>query len=360
MAGLLIIPTYIWAQEFEESDLDKLFLIPGKVKTYYSKGCETKAKYLQELVQDAVIFYEDKLRDTFELKLLVLNKHDWKLLVGGPYVLSDFAKDPDRIEMGTNEIYKIKLANGRLLYGQKEAYYWDFIAVHELGHYISHHYNLYVLPWMGEFFANYVMLGFLSERIPEWQFPYEESSTFFKYLPLKYKSLEDLVKHYNSIDPMNYILYEGKLIELANNIFENKGWSFMFEYIERFKVKPAIDKTQFLQKSISEFNELEPVLFNDWLSGMRKTYHPFLVFCILLCITLIIRFFDNSYRIFSNLGLKTKRSARIFGVPTLSILSKIKIQENLEIKRKLLLIIWLRPLMYLSFILIIILLIMHH
>ena len=118
------------AQEFKEPDLDKLLLLPGKVNTYYSKGCETKAKYLQELLQDAVIFYENKLQDTFEIKLLVLNRSDWKLLVGGPYFLYDFARNPDRIEMGINEIYKIKLPDSKTMYGKNVAYYWDFLAVH--------------------------------------------------------------------------------------------------------------------------------------------------------------------------------------------------------------------------------------
>src|SRR4030042_4909041 len=108
ISGLLIIPSFILAQELKKSDLDKLQLLPGMVETYCSKDSEAKAKYLQVLVQDAVVFFQNKLQDTFDIKLLVLNKSDWKLLVGGPYVLSDFAKDPDRIEMGTNEIYKIK------------------------------------------------------------------------------------------------------------------------------------------------------------------------------------------------------------------------------------------------------------
>ncbi|MCX6328519.1 MAG: hypothetical protein NTZ85_03245 [Bacteroidia bacterium] len=355
----LLIPFWSGAQKFNESDLARLQLIPGNVETYYSKGCETKAEYLQKLVQDAVIFFQNKLADTFDVKLLVLNKSDWKLLVGGPYILTDFAKDPDRIEMGINELYKIKLEDNELLYGKKEAYYWDFISVHELGHYIGHRNNLFVLPWMGEFFADYILIGFLSEKVPEWQFPYAVSSALFKYLPLKYKSLEDFDRNIK-IDPVNYSLYEGKLVDLANKIFEKRGWSFMYEYIERYKVKPAIDKTQFFQKSISDFKEMEPEIFNDWLSGMSKTYHPYLVFFILFALIGIIRFFDNSYRIFTNLGLKTKRRFRFFGVPAFSILSKLKSFENLKIKRKLKLIIALRPIMYFFVILVILLLILHH
>jgi hypothetical protein len=346
------------AQEFKESDLDKLQLIPGIVKTYYSEECKAKAQYLQEMLQDAVIFFENKLLDTFDVKLLVLNKSDWKLLVGGPYIMSDFAKNPDRIEMGINEIYKIKLADNKLLYGKNEAFYWDFIAVHELGHYISRRNKLFVLPWMGEFFADYIFIGFLSEKIPEWKFPSGSSGALFKYLPLKYKSLEDLGKFYDRIDPINYSLYEGKLIDLANKIFEKRGWDFMYEYIERYKIKPTIDRKLYFQKTISDFKEMEPEIFNEWLPGMRKTYHPYLVFLILFVLIGIIRFFDNSYSIFTNLGLKTKRRFRIFGVPTFSILSNLKGFEDPKFKRKLKLIITLRPMIYFFVILVILLLIL--
>jgi hypothetical protein len=111
LTGILILSLRSVSQEFKESDLDKLLLLPGRVNTYYSKGCETKAKYLQELVQDAVIFFENKLQDTFDIKLLVLNKNDWRLLVGGAYFLPRFNNDPDRIEIGSriNQLYRIKL-----------------------------------------------------------------------------------------------------------------------------------------------------------------------------------------------------------------------------------------------------------
>jgi hypothetical protein len=366
LTGLLIIPSFIWAQEFKESDLDKLLLLSGKVKTFYSTGCESKAKYLQELVHDATNFYENKLSDTFDVKLLVLNKSDWKLMVGGPYFISDFAKDPDRIEIGINEFFKIKIPGDKTLYGKKEAFLWDFIAVHELGHYISHRKNISVPSWLGEFFSQYIMIGFLGEKIPEWQFSSELTNSLFKYLPLKYKSLEDLGLHYGQMDPINYSLYETKLLDLANKIYKKRGWNFMYNYLERFKIKPTIDKNLPIDKKvifqhfISEFKEMEPEIFNDWLLGMRKTYHPFIVFFILFAIIVTVRFLDNSYSIFTNLGLKTKKRFRILGVSMFSILPILRSLDNLKTKRKLKLIILLRPLFYLCMTLIIILLLLHH
>ncbi len=137
--GLLIIPLFLGAKELKESDLESLLFFPGIVETYYSEGNEIKARYLQELVQDAVVFFQDKLQDTFDIKLIVLDKKDWKLLVGGPHILYGFSRDPDRIEMGVHNLFKIKLPENETLYGKNEAFLWDFIAAHELGHYISYH-----------------------------------------------------------------------------------------------------------------------------------------------------------------------------------------------------------------------------
>lgn len=364
LTGILLMSLGSVAQKFKESDLDKLLLLPGKINTYYSKGCEIKAKYLQVLVEDAVLFFQDKLQDTFDIKLLVLNRRDWKLLVGGSYLLQHFNKDPDRIEMGSriNQLYKIKLPENGSLYGKHEAYFWDFVAVHELGHYISQHNKIKGISWTKEFFADYIMIGFLLEKIPDFQLP-SSISTFFRYMPLKHKSLEDFGFNSSQIDPLNLNLTsdQTKFEELAFRIFKKRGWNFMFDYIDRFTFtkSPPPDKNH-LEFTISEFQKMEPEIFNEWLGGMRKTYHPYLVFFILFAIISIVRFFDNSYSIFTNLGLKTKKRFRTFGIPTFSILSKLRSLENVKIKRRLKLIIGFRPVMYLCLILIILLLILHH
>jgi len=360
LTGILLMSLGSVAQKFIESDLDKLLLLPGKINTYYSKGCEIKAKYLQVLVQDAVIFFENKLQDTFDTKLLVLNKQDWRLMVGGPYIFYHFVNDPARIEMGTNELFKIKLPNNKTLYGEKEAYIWDFVAVHELGHYISQHNKIKGISWTKEFFADYIMIGFMLEKISDWQLP-SSIGTLFKYLPFKYKSLNDFEKNNPRIDPLNYFIYEAKFEELAFNIFKKRGWGFMSDYIKRFRnISPPPDKSHLVELTIAEFQKMEPEIFNEWLAGMRKTYHPLLILFTLIVIIGTIRLIDNSYNIFTSQGILIKKRYNIFGIPTLSIISKLKNVESLKIKRKLKLIMGLRPIMYLCLFLLILLLILHH
>ncbi len=357
---LPIISLYLGAQEFKESDLDRLLSLPGIVETYYSEGCELKARYLQELVQDAVIFYQNKLQDTFDLKLLVLSKKDWKSLVGGPYILYGFSRDPDRIEMGVHNLFKIKLPDNETLYGKNEAFLWDFIAVHELGHYISSHKKVKGIRWTSEFFADYIMIGFLLEKIPDWKLP-SSISTIYKYLPFKHKSLEDFGKYYSRMDPLNTSIYHAKFEQLAVKIFIESGWDFLYEYIDRFtkEIHPPPDRNHLVEYTVAEFQKMEPEIFNEWIAEMRKTYHPLIIIIFLLAIIVTIRSLDNSYRILTNTGLKARKSYKILGVPTLLILSQLKHIEYQK-NRKLKLIVGLRPIMYLGLLLLILLLLLHH
>lgn len=360
----LLISFCTLAQELKVSDLSKLMLLPGKVNTYYSKDCETKALYLQELVQDAVQFFEIKLKDTFDLKLLVLNKSDWKIFVGGPYILPNLSNNPYRIETGVNELFKIKFLDDKTLYGKKEVFFWDFITVHELGHYISQRNKLKTIRWGSEFFANYIMIGFMMERLPNWQFQLY-GSTFFKYLPLKYKSIEDFENKSSRIDPVNYSLYQAKFEELAYMIFIERGWSFMFEYIDKTKNTETknIDlknKKLLLELSLNRFQNIEPEIFDEWNQGMRQTYHSYMIIFILIIIALSIRFFDNSYEIFTKRGLKTQNRYRILGVPTITILRNLKSFEEVKIKKKLKVISSFRPVMYLCILLLLLLVVLHH
>ncbi len=166
----IIIITKIWSQEIPY--IDSLAHREGRIETYFTKGSESKAEYLQMLLEDAMLFYEDKLKDTFDLKLLVLDRKAWKYFASTPYPLCEYRKEPDRIILPDVNIYKIKLKHGKTLFGRSKVYFWDFIAVHELGHYISVKLNArsHTL-WLSEFSADYIQVGYMAERIPEFRFP---------------------------------------------------------------------------------------------------------------------------------------------------------------------------------------------
>ena len=133
----------------------------------------------------------------------------------------------------------------------------------------------------------------------------------------------------------------------------------MYDYMDRFtkEINPPPDRNHLVEHTIAEFQKMEPEIFNEWYAGMRKTYHPFIIIIFLLAIIVAIRSLDNSYRILTDAGLKARKSHKILGVPTLSILSQLK-HIDYQKKRKLKLIAGLRPIMYLSLLLLILLLLL--
>jgi hypothetical protein len=301
LLACLITVTRIWSQEIPY--IEYLSHREGKIQTYYTEGSESKAEYLQMLVGDAILFYENMLKDTFDLRLLVINREAWKYYAESPYPLCQYRRDPGRIIMPDVSIYKIKLQPGKTLFGKSRAYFWDLIAVHELGHYISVKLNARSHPlWLSEFFADYVQVGYMAERIPEFRFP---KWWFFlwKVLPFKYKTLEDL-RFDKYINPANYSFYQAKFFELASGIFEEKGYLFIHDHINTFRninetyskqkgIKP--DRQQIIDFSIAYIKSTEPEIFNAWHNTMRKSFHYYLIAAGLIILLLLMIIINKSY-----------------------------------------------------------------
>jgi hypothetical protein len=286
----------------------------GKVETYYTKGSESKAEYLQMLLEDAVLFYENKLKDTFDLKLLVLDRKAWKYFTGAPYPLCEYRRNPHRIIMPDVNIYRIKLQSGRTLFNRSNVYFWDLIAVHELGHYISVKSNARCHPlWLSEFFSDYIQVGYMAERIPEFRFP-RWWFCLWKVLPFKYKTIEDL-RFDKYINPANYSFYQAKFFELASLIFEKRNYSFIHDHINTFRnineyyskkevIKP--DRKQIVDYSIAYIKNTEPELFNAWYNTMRKSIHYYLIATGLIVLVVLMKVIYRLYTMPNYLAIASK------------------------------------------------------
>ncbi len=286
----------------------------GKVETYYTKSSESKAEYLQMLVEDAMLFYEDELKDTFDLTLIVPDRKAWKYFASAPYPLSEFRRDPARIILPDASIYKIKLPRGRTLFGMSKVYFWDLIAAHELGHYISVRFNARSHPlWLSEFFADYIQVGYMAERIPEFRFP-KWWFWLWKILPFKYKTLEDL-RFDKYINPANYSFYQAKFFELASGIFEEKGYLFIHDHINTFRninetyskkkgIKP--DRKQIIDFSIAYIKNAEPEIFTAWYNTMRKSIHYYLIAAGLIVLAVLMKITNKLFALPKYLAITSK------------------------------------------------------
>src|SRR6186997_1723972 len=67
----------------QDRTIDSLLLtrkteaLDGKVKTYYSPGSKKIAVELQQLVSDAILYYETKYKVKFNIQMIVLDSSQW-------------------------------------------------------------------------------------------------------------------------------------------------------------------------------------------------------------------------------------------------------------------------------------------
>jgi hypothetical protein len=325
----LLFPVNIYSQLVTK--IDDLELIPGKINTYYSQGHKEKAEYLQILIEDAVYFYEDLLQDTFDFDLYIFDRRTWKKYTEGVYPIAGYSDDEKRIVMPVFSYYKTQLPEYKSLYGKGYYFLSDFIAIHELGHYITHNQDAKShSKWSGEFFADLILISYLHEIIPDYKFD-DNPAEYFTYLPFKYKRLEN----FSSAGILNELAYHPKFQELADQIYINHGLSFILKWVDMYKqlnrdIKEgkfdniSFSEEQIFQESIKDIQSIEPEIFIDWNKSMRQTYHSWLLlFCLVMLIG-FIRVSNRSYSIFLDHALKTKGIHKIFGVPSIRIWKNIK------------------------------------
>jgi len=78
--SLFLISTVLFSQD---RTIDSLLLtrktdsLDGSVKTYYSPGNKKIATELQQLVSDAILYYENKYKIKFNLQMIVLDSGQW-------------------------------------------------------------------------------------------------------------------------------------------------------------------------------------------------------------------------------------------------------------------------------------------
>ncbi|MEJ2594294.1 MAG: hypothetical protein P8100_04030 [bacterium] len=319
-----------------------LEFISGKINTCYSTGYREKAEYLKQLIEDAVYYYEYVLRDTFSFELYVLDRETWKGISKAPYPIPHFVNHENRMILPVISFYKIHLSDGDSIYGNNYYYLSDFIAIHELGHYITHQQDAKShSKWSGEFFADFTLIAYLHEIIPGYKFD-DGAAELFTFLPLKYKSLE----RFGSAGVLNELAYHPKFQELADQIYNKEGINFMFRWLDIYQqlnkdIKNGkydhvtVTSEQVFQHSIKNIQNFEPVLFSEWNKSMRQTYHPWLILFGLMILIGIIRMSDTSYSLFKSLDLKTKRIDKIFGIPVIRIWVNVKNIRSKRIQYKL-------------------------
>jgi hypothetical protein len=222
-----------------------------KVTVYYSRGHETRAKELSSLIEDAMRFYEDKLKIKPELSVAVLTKADWDRVVqqtpfGVPFVspvphviLLPATHDGEVVKLVTGlrgkassaTLKKIEKAGFTFEQGAEKLV--DLIGLHELGHVLTHAYGIRTPSlWSYEFLATYFAYAYLREVHPE-------LATLFGAVTYdlqcrdgnkpKYTSLEDFDRLYFKVGTTNYGWYQSAFNGRVEAVYAVKKFSFLEE-----------------------------------------------------------------------------------------------------------------------------------
>ena len=250
---VILIPFTIFAQT---SKIDSLVSIrnpnifDGKVPTYYIPGLEVPAKEYQEIVQNAIKFYEDKYSVSFKVRMAVLDSTNWLseffpygyifyssswLVMVGDITYSTF---PDIYGMRpfADKLEKALEEDG--LSGNKLANtFYILCSLHELGHYFFTKLSSVRAPdlWVNEIMAWYFALCYLKENEPELSKAYE----IFSYINIenykpRYKTISEFDTIYAGMGVQNNLWFHSNFWFLVNDIYDINGIDFITVYKELF------------------------------------------------------------------------------------------------------------------------------
>ncbi len=290
----LLVLLSIWAANTSGQQANTLEELEGFPKTYYSYGFKDYASHIQNLLYDAIKYFESEFGDDLRVELYILNPKDAKQFEMR-YPLPHSSDDPARIFMPEKGFLEFRLENNRKFLGKQIFHVSDFIAIHELGHIIKHKRDVKNHKWFGEFIANYFQVGYMKERLPDIEYP-NWGKIAFAILPFRNKTLEDFEMSYGG-GPANYFAYQLKFGELASIIFEEKKWEFVSESLELYDslAKSGLDAESAFPIVIREISSINENSAN-WFLSMKHSWYPHFIIIILLINSIITLVFYNRYK----------------------------------------------------------------
>jgi hypothetical protein len=230
--------------------------ITNKITVYYSPGYKKRANELRSMIEEAMGFYDRKLKLKVELSLAVLTQDQWKQVRPQPYGLPNVSSFPhvaflpataDGVVTVDALTFKSKVTPATLkrlkssgyTFDQAAVKFVDLIGLHELGH--TYAVSLGLVPprpnkWFSEFLASYFAYAFLREK-------HAKLATLFYVMAAdlalegprpKYTSLADFERLYSGVGPKNYGWYQGKFFQRVAQVYDAKGLSFIAEVLKAF------------------------------------------------------------------------------------------------------------------------------
>ena len=240
----------------------------GKVKTYYSSGNKKIATELQQLVSDAILYYEKKYSVIFNLKMIVLDSTQWfKEILPYGFVFYDgthwlvlntgMTYENFKSVYGFNSIShqldssfkKNKITAEEVIYDRLK-----FLSLHELGHYFINNLSGAQSPnfWTNEFIAWYFANEYITKNRPEIKKGFDIfCRTVSNFYPVEHTTLTDFDTLYSKVKIGNFAWYHSRFYFLADALYKCAGDSYLKTFETNFPKKEGLNySTETINKLI--------------------------------------------------------------------------------------------------------------
>ena len=243
----------------------------GKVKTYYSPGNKKIAAELQQLVSDAILYYEKKYKVTLNLQMIVLDSAQWfKELLPYGFVFFDgthwlvlntgMTYENFKSVYGFNSISdqldsafkKNKITAEEVIYSRLK-----FLSLHELGHYFIYNLSGAKSPnfWTNEFIAWYFANEYITQYQPQIKKGFDVfCRTVSNFYPVEHTSLTDFDTLYFKVKIGNFAWYHSRFYFLADALYKCAGDSYLKTFETNFPNKEGLNYGQEMINKLIEAN----------------------------------------------------------------------------------------------------------
>ncbi len=243
---------------------EQLEKLKGEPVTYYSTGFEVRAKAIQQLISNCILFYETKFPDKkFNVRLYLLNKSDWeKPPFDEPYGMPFYNRRNIIMVVAAekNALRRLTGLPDDPVKSDSILSTFDYQPIHELGHYFFFTLNnLYKEKWLNEFLATYFLICFIKEKnlVPELE---DELKAGYS---VAHKTLDDFQKLYGGVGPVNYHWYQCKFAQLGYKLYPQLKIGLIKNVIKNYS--PGGENLE----GISLLKKLAPEIMDEWLKEMQ-------------------------------------------------------------------------------------------
>lgn len=269
--------------------LFNLFLRSPKEKLNIYELENLKVKYSKTIVKEemeliakrtkrAMEFYQSLMPGAkkMSIEVYLLDKLDWDSYSNLPYGMPHtkgsngliMAFENNDFWRGTvpkeGEVSPEIIENFKSIYGVDNGEinikkFFDYLALHELGHLIATENNSEMPTlWLNEFYANYFLQAYVATIEPEniKQLTYSPQINLELLKDSQYKSLANFDLKYSEMTPLNYSWYQSNFHMIAQRVYEDMGNQGVVDLINSFKNKKDFknddELIDYLKKNINE------------------------------------------------------------------------------------------------------------